>query len=173
MKSRPGGPALQSIFGEDALRAALGAFATGITVVTCRDDDGVPVGLTVNSFNSVSLDPPLVLWSLARSSPTLVAFERCSHYVVNVLAAEQIDLSQRFALSSGEKFEGLNSSDGAGGAPLLAGCCAWFECSNALRHDGGDHVIFIGRVERIGRGGGEPLLYHGGRYRRLADEGEA
>lgn len=170
--SRAGPPAgLEAGFGEAELRAALGAFATGITVVTCRAADGSPIGLTVNSFNSVSLDPPLVLWSLSRNSPTRDAFEACSHYAVNVLAADQAAISQRFAAPHPDRFDGLGVGEGAGGAPLIAGCCAWFEARNELRHPGGDHIIFVGRVERIARGGGEPLVYHAGRYRRLAAEG--
>jgi len=151
-----------------AFRRALGMFATGITVVTARTPDGRRIGLTVNSFNSVSLAPPLVLWSLARHLPVLADFERCSHYAINVLATHQQPLSQRFATRADDKFAELDVREGVTGAPLLPDCCAWFECRNGIRHDGGDHLLFIGQVEAFDRGEGEPLIYHAGRYRYLS-----
>jgi len=152
-----------------AFRDALGSFATGIAVVTACAPDGEFVGLTVNSFNSVSLEPPLVLWSLDLASPSLDAFRDASHYVVNILAADQAEVSQRFATRQPDKFGDLQLCVGQGGAPLLHGCCAWFECVNETRYPGGDHLIFLGRVERFSRDPGRlPLLYHGGRYRHLA-----
>jgi flavin reductase (DIM6/NTAB) family NADH-FMN oxidoreductase RutF len=150
-----------------ALRDALGHFATGITVITARAASGERVGLTANSFNSVSLDPPLILWSLSLYSPTLPGFQSASHYAVNVLAADQIDLSQRFAASGGDKFAGLQWSEGLGGSVLLPGCCAWFECRNEARHAGGDHLIFVGLVERYAQAQRPPLIYQRGRYREL------
>jgi flavin reductase (DIM6/NTAB) family NADH-FMN oxidoreductase RutF len=123
--------------------------------------------VTVNSFNAVSLDPPLILWSLSLYSPTLALFQRCSHYAVNILAADQVDLSNRFAASEGDKFSGLEVCAGFGGAPLLSGCCAWFECRNAARHAGGDHLIFVGLVERFSHSDRAPLIYHRGQYRAL------
>lgn len=152
-----------------ALRDALGAFATGVTVVTARDAGGRAFGLTVNSFNSVSLDPPLVVWSLSLASPNLPAFRACSHYAVNVLALDQAWLSQRFASREGDKFAGLETADGLGAAPLLPGCCACFECANEAQHAGGDHLLLIGRVERFSRFPKEPLVFQGGRYRALRD----
>jgi len=146
------------------LRVALGQYATGVAVVTAADADGRPVGLTVNSFASVSLDPPLVLWSLGRNSACLPAFKACSHFAVNVLAAEQVELSNRFAAAALDKFAHLEWTPGLGGAPLLAGCCARFECHNQTHHPGGDHLIFIGRVERFAREERPPLVFHGGRY---------
>jgi flavin reductase (DIM6/NTAB) family NADH-FMN oxidoreductase RutF len=146
------------------LRRSLGKFATGVTVITTRAEDGRPVGFTANSFSAVSLDPPLVLWNLSLTSPSLAHFERCSHYAVNVLAHDQMALSQRFASAIHDKFDGLAFEDGAGGAPLIPGCCAWFECANEVRHSGGDHLIFVGRVERFARAERPPLLYHGGHY---------
>jgi len=151
-----------------ALRAALGQFATGITVVTAQGRDGQLAGLTVNSFASVSLDPPLVLWSLGDHSPALSLFRECSHYAINVLAADQTDISQRFATSQADKFAGLDYAAGLGGAPLLPGCLASFECRNETIHPGGDHIILIGRVERFSTQEGMPLLYFGGAYRGLA-----
>lgn len=154
-----------------SLRNSLGRYATGVAVVTAVDLDGHPIGLTVNSFAAVSLEPPLVLWSLANSSKYLEAFREASHYCVNVLAAEQIDVSNRFATWPVDRFAGLAWRAGLGGAPRLDGCCAWFEVRNDVRHDGGDHLIFLGRVEDFGENPElAPLLFHGGRYRRLADD---
>lgn len=153
-------------------RNALGSFATGVAVVTARGADGGLTGLTVNSFASVSLDPPLILWSLSRFTPALAVFERCSHYAVNVLAADQLDLSIHFAKPSDdrreEEFADLQFDTGGGGAPLLRGCCAWFDCRNEVRHDGGDHLIMVGRVENYRYQDNPPLVFHGGQYRRLA-----
>jgi flavin reductase (DIM6/NTAB) family NADH-FMN oxidoreductase RutF len=152
-----------------ALRDALGAFATGVTVVTARDPEGRPIGLTVNSFNTVSLEPPLVLWSLSLASPNLAAFRQASHFAVNVLAADQQAVSECFARRGADRFAGLAWREGLGAAPLLPGCCAVLECRNELQHEGGDHLIFIGRVERFSRSAAPPLVYHGGRYRSLRD----
>ena len=152
-----------------ALRAAFGAFATGVTVVTALDPDGRAIGLTVNSFNTVSLDPPLVLWSLSLASPKLEAFRAASHFAVNVLAADQQALSERFARRNSDKFAGIEWREGLGGAPLLAGCCAVLECRNEVQHAGGDHLVFIGRVEGCSRQDKAPLVFHGGRYRQLRD----
>lgn len=145
-------------------RAALGSFVTGVTIVTASGGSGRDVGVTANSFNSVSLDPPMVLWSLARKSASLDAFEAASHFAVHVLAADQEELSNRFARSSADKFAGLEFTRGAGGAPLLPGSAAQFECRTAFRHEGGDHVIFVGEVEAFSRSGRPPLAFHGGRY---------
>jgi flavin reductase (DIM6/NTAB) family NADH-FMN oxidoreductase RutF len=150
-----------------ALRDALGQFATGVTIITACTPHGERVGLTANSFSSVSLDPPLVLWSLSLYSPSLAAFQHSSHFAVHVLAAQQEALSQRFATSGIDRFKGLDAAEGLGGAPLIDGCVARFECRNEVRHAGGDHMIFVGRVERFDHFGGEPLLFHGGRYGRV------
>ncbi|MCM8564635.1 flavin reductase family protein [Thauera linaloolentis] len=157
--------------GEDfsrRFRNALGMFATGITVVTSRTPAGDPIGLTVNSFNSVSLDPPLIVWSLSNDLPSRPLFEGCEYYAINVLAEDQADLSQRFAGRMGEKFAGLEIDDGLGGVPLLKGCCARFVCRNTVRHAGGDHVLFVSEVVGFDRDERAPLLYFGGNYRRLA-----
>lgn len=151
-----------------ALRDSLGMFATGIAVVATRAASGAQIGLTVNSFNSVSLDPPLIVWSLARSLPSLQAFEACEYYSVNVLSAEQMHLSQIFASRSDDKFAGLELDEGLYGVPLLRDCCARFECRNITRHPGGDHVVFISEVVRFDREDREPLVFHGGAYRQLA-----
>lgn len=154
-------------------RNALGTYPTGVTVVATVDRQGHPVGLTVNSFASVSLDPPLVLWNLGRDSTQLGDFRAASYFSVNVLAEHQVAISHRFAQSGGGKFEGLQFTRGLGGVPLLADCLAHLECATEARHDGGDHVIFIGRVLRFDSREGEPLVYHRGRYRIAADRGTA
>jgi len=146
-------------------RAALGMFATGVTVVTARGSDGAPIGLTANSFNSVSLTPPLVLWSLSRLAGTMPAFRAGSHYAINILAADQRALAERFAGRAQDRFRGVVFQDGSAGAPLLDGVAAVFECFNRSRYDEGDHVIFVGEVERCShRAGAQPLIFHGGRY---------
>ena len=147
-----------------ALRDALGQYATGVTIVTTLDEAGRPAGLTVNSFTSVSLDPPLALWSITLTAACLPAFKASTHFAVNVLSAEQVELSNRFATAGEDKFAGLDWSRGLGGAPLLAGCCAVFECRTEVTHPGGDHLIFIGRIERFSREKRDPLVFHGGRY---------
>ena len=150
------------------LRNALGCFATGITVVTARDGQGRPVGLTVNSFNSVSLEPPLIVWSLGLQTQVRPVFEHCRYYAVNVLAEDQVHISHRFASRDADKFAGLNLTDGIEGVPLLDGCCARFECRNSLRHPGGDHLVFVSEVVRFGSSDRPPLLFHAGAYRKLA-----
>jgi flavin reductase (DIM6/NTAB) family NADH-FMN oxidoreductase RutF len=150
------------------LRDALGSFATGVCIVTARAADGRSIGLTCNSFSSISLDPPLVLWSLSRRSGILADFLQARHFVVNVLSAAQEPLSRRFA-DRLDRFSDVPCADGACGAPLIAGACAHFECSAEHVWDGGDHVIFVGRVIRHSHNGAEPLLYHRRQYRTLAD----
>lgn len=146
------------------LRAALGRFATGVTIVTACAPDGQPVGLTVSSFNSVSLAPPLVLWSLAHTSGSMAAFLQASHYAIHVLSAGQRALAERFASKGVDRWQDLPFASGAGGVPLLPGAVAVFECRSRSRYDEGDHVIFVGEVERCAhRTDLAPLLYHGGR----------
>lgn len=152
-----------------ALRAALGGFATGVTVVTCRGDDGQAVGLTVSSFNALSLEPPLVLWSLRLASPSLPAFDQASHFAINVLGEGQVDLSRRFASGRLDKFDDGTWSAGVGGAPVLAGCSATFECRCWSRQTAGDHRLFIGQVLAIQSQPVPPLVYHGGRYHLLGE----
>lgn len=146
-------------------RDALGRFATGVTVVTTMTRDG-PVGITANSFASVSLDPPIVLWSIGRHSARFPAFAACEHFAVHVLAAEQLDLSRRFA-RSGDAFAGLAFDRNDGGVPLLHGCLSRFECARIAGHDGGDHLIVVGRVSNATLRDGEPLLFAGGDYGRF------
>ncbi|MGH8505085.1 MAG: flavin reductase [Stenotrophobium sp.] len=145
-------------------RKALGSFATGVTIITTRGPDGQPLGLTVNSFNSVSLNPPLVLWSLANNSMSLPAFRTAPHWAVHVLATDQEPLSARFAKRGEDKFAGLDTETGVGDIPLLKGCTARFECRAAFQYDGGDHVIFVGEVQNFSRSEAAPLVFHSGRY---------
>jgi flavin reductase (DIM6/NTAB) family NADH-FMN oxidoreductase RutF len=151
-----------------ALRHALGRFATGVAIITGLDADGVAVGLTANSFASLSLDPPLVLWSLRQAASTLAAFQQAQHFAINVLAESQVALSRRFASSATpDKFgEGVWCA-GFGGAPVLAGCAAVFECRTESHQLAGDHVLFIGRVLRMADRAVAPLLFQGGHYHGL------
>jgi len=150
-----------------ALRQALGRYATGVTLVTCRAADGRPVGLTVNSFTSLSLDPPLVLWSLRQASGLLPSFEAATHFAVNVLSEAQIALSRRFASPEPDKFGAGDWHEGLARLPLLAGCIARFECAVEARHAHGDHVLYIGRVLRLHSTEGAPLVYQGRHYHGL------
>jgi len=152
-------------FSSQEFRTALGMFATGVTIVTARTTHGSVIGLTANSFNSVSLDPPLVLWSLAQAAASLPAFRSGSHYAINVLAADQKLLAERFALKGADRWAGVSFTEGMSGAPLLTGAAATFECFNRSRYEEGDHVIFVGEVERCSwRSGASPLLFHGGHF---------
>jgi flavin reductase (DIM6/NTAB) family NADH-FMN oxidoreductase RutF len=152
-------------FSSQEFRAALGSFATGVTVVTALDPSGKPVGLTANSFNSVSLSPPLVLWSLSKRAGSMSAFAKGSHYAINILAADQHLLAERFASKDVDRFAGVVCREGAGGAPVIEGSAAVFECFNRSQYEEGDHIIFVGEVERCERREGAlPLIYHGGRY---------
>lgn len=160
-------------FDAKQLRAALGRFATGVTIVTCVADgpDGPErIGLTANSFQSLSLEPPLVLWSLRTQSPSLAAFAAARHFAVNVLAEAQVDLSRRFAQRLPDKFAEGPWADGAhGGAPVLAGSAAVFECEVFAQHPAGDHVLFIGRVLAFSESAVPPLVYQAGHYRLLGE----
>jgi len=143
-------------------RAALAGFPTGVTVVTARSDEGRLAGVTVNSFCSVSLAPPLLLWCLSRTAPSRVVFESASHFAIHVLAADQGRLSRRFSRASKDKFAGFVLEEGLGGAPLLGGVVALFECRRTRLHDAGDHFILLGAVERYRYSRREPLVFHAG-----------
>lgn len=149
-----------------AFRNALGMFATGVTVVTTRDRSGRRYGMTVNSFSAVSLDPPLVLWSLSRTNPNADVFTAAEHFAVNVLAVGQIELSKRFARPSVDKFAGVTVNDGIGGVPLLEATAASFECRRHAVFDGGDHHLLLGRVLRFEHRGVPTLVFCQGRYHR-------
>ena len=157
-------PAPACSFDPRELRKAFGQFTTGVTVITTRAPDGRRVGMTANSFSSVSLDPPLVLWSLARQAPSVCDFQGASHFAIHVLAADQHLLSRRFSTPQQDKFVGLDCAEGPAGVPLIDGVLARFVCRNVRQYDGGDHLIFIGQVERCERFDGEPLAFHAGYY---------
>jgi flavin reductase (DIM6/NTAB) family NADH-FMN oxidoreductase RutF len=154
-------------FNRRAFRDALARFPTGVTIVSARAENGDAVGITVNSFSTVSLNPPLVLWSLAQHSPTLPIFQQCTFFGVNVLAEDQVALSRRFAGKHAEKFDGVAWEEGLGGVPLIDGCAARFECRNQVRHVGGDHIIFVGLVERFVRFDRPSLVFSHSRYHRV------
>lgn len=156
--------AAASTFDPRAFRRALGNFATGVTVITAIDAGGQKVGVTANSFNSVSLDPPLILWSLDKRSGSHEVFDQASHFAVNVLAADQIDLSNNFAKPRDDRFAGIAHEAGVGGSPLLLDCAARFDCEKFQQLDGGDHWILIGKVVAFDDFGRAPLLYHQGAY---------
>jgi flavin reductase (DIM6/NTAB) family NADH-FMN oxidoreductase RutF len=148
-------------------RNALGSYATGVTIITVAGVDGKPYGLTCNSFASVSLNPPLVLWSLVSYSTSLSMFQNASHFAVNVLGASQQALANKFAKSSEDKFTGVEWTPGLGGAPLLLDRVATFQCRAVNRYYGGDHVIFLGAVEAYSYNRKEPLLFARGGYGRF------
>lgn len=150
------------------LRQVLGCYPTGVAVMATRDMLGDSVGLTCNSFTSVSLSPPLVLWCLALYSPSLPAFLDASHFSINVLSAGQSALSRRFSAPIADRFEGVEHTTGAGGIPLITGCAAYLECRNETRHYVGDHVVFIGHVLRCARSTHKPLVFSEGQYGALA-----
>jgi 3-hydroxy-9,10-secoandrosta-1,3,5(10)-triene-9,17-dione monooxygenase reductase component len=149
------------------LRRALGRFPTGVAIVTCVGALDVRVGLTVNSFSALSLEPPLVLWSLRCESPSLGAFASATHFAVNVLGEQQAALSRRFASPVADKFAEGVWHIGEGGVPVLNEAAAVFECELASQQEVGDHVLFIGRVARFVDGGLPPLLFHAGQYHRV------
>ncbi len=153
---------------ETDYRKALACFATGVTIVTTLDGAGLPVGLTVNSFNSVSLDPALILWSLRRTSHNLENFLNCTSFCVNVLSEDQEDLARQFAATNIEKFDGVKWRHTPSNAPRLNECTAYFDCKLYGHHDGGDHVIFLGEVQEFGsRASRPPLMFVGGEFTSL------
>lgn len=150
-------------------RNALGRFTTGVTIITCLDAQGQPVGLTANSFNSLSLDPPLVLWSLRNASPSMAAFGAAPRFAVNVLAEAQVELSRRFASKADERFGEVPWSAGEYGAPVLAGCAAVFECETLSHQTAGDHRLFIGHVLACTESALAPLVFQAGHYRLVGE----
>lgn len=147
-------------------RDALGRFATGVTLVTTQSDQG-PIGMVANSFASVSLDPPLVLWSPARSSSRFSFFERAQHFAIHILSAEQADISVAFGRGAAG-FDLVTHGPSDHGVPLIDGALARFECTTHATHDGGDHLIMVGRVGRVTLGHGLPMIFHAGKFRALA-----
>jgi flavin reductase (DIM6/NTAB) family NADH-FMN oxidoreductase RutF len=146
------------------LRRVLGRFFTGVTVVTTVDDTGSARGVTANSFSSVSLDPPLVLWNQALASPSHPVFNKAERFAINILAEDQILMSKRFSRSGPDKFHGVAVTTGLGGVPLIDGCCAVLECRKIATHAGGDHAVFIGQVERMSSNDQRPLVFGDGKY---------
>ena len=146
------------------LRNAFASFGTGVTVVTSRGADQRRVGVTANSFSSVSLDPPIVSWNLALHSPNLAAFDHAGRFVINVLALSQLNLSNQFASKSTDKFAGVEFDEGLCGLPVLRGCAAVIECRTIERLEVGDHILFLGAVEQYRYQGIEPLLFCQGAY---------
>lgn len=148
-------------------RDALGQFPTGVTVVTARDQSGQPAGMTANSFSSVSLDPMLVLWSIAKSASAYDAFDGAQYFAIHVLAQDQQALSTQFASKDGDRFNGMDFDTNASNVPLLNHYAARFECEVESRFDGGDHVIIVGRVHDFDSRDCEPLAFHAGRYANI------
>lgn len=165
MSAPPAQPASAAAFTQEDFRAALGQFTTGVTIVTACTPDGRMLGMTANSFNSVSLTPPLVLWSLSTQSSSMPGFRSAAHYAINVLAADQRLLAERFSRKGIDRFEGVAWRAGLTGAPVIDGAVAVFECRNRSQHEEGDHLIFVGEVAHCRRRvGAAPLVYHGGRF---------
>jgi flavin reductase (DIM6/NTAB) family NADH-FMN oxidoreductase RutF len=150
-----------------AFRQCLGKFATGVTVVTCIDAAGNPCGITANSFSSVSLEPPLVLWNIAKVSNSLGAYMNAEYFAINVLSEDQLSLASNFARSDHTLFRDIEYLLSNDGAPLLPGTLASFECRTHQIHDCGDHYVIIGEVKSFRSTGGKPLLFYGGNYRSI------
>ncbi|HYG44246.1 MAG TPA: flavin reductase [Bordetella sp.] len=148
------------------LRNALGSFVTGVTVVTTLDREGNPQGVTANSFSSVSLNPPLVLWSQSLNARSFGAFRDSDHFVVNILAHHQVEISQRFATAGEDKFAGVNTTPGTTGTPIIDGCAAFLECRKVATYPGGDHAVYVGEVMRFARTEMPSLAFSGGKYAR-------
>ena len=151
-------------FDPKAFRRALGNFATGVTIITTIGPDGEKVGVTASSFNSLSMDPPLVLWSSMKEARSCAAFEDASHFAVNILASDQMDMSNHFARQQDDKFAGYEWEAGLGGAPIFPNCAGRFQCESYDKLDGGDHWIFVGKVVAFDDFGRAPLCFHQGSY---------
>jgi flavin reductase (DIM6/NTAB) family NADH-FMN oxidoreductase RutF len=151
------------------LRRAFGRFGTGVTVITTLSKQGTKIGITANSFNTVSLDPPIVLWSLSNKSPNMDAFSNSGRFVINVLTVDQLNLSNQFSKPSEDKFAGVEYSPGIDGMPVLAGCAATIECAVVNQHVVGDHVLFLGQVEHYAHKHADPLLFFNGKYMQGVD----
>ena len=150
-----------------AFRNALGQFATGVTVITTLDAEGNKIGMTANSFSSVSLDPMLVLWSIAKTSRSFEAFVEARQFAIHILAADQKVLSGQFASNCADRFCDVPHHDGLGGVPVLDDYSAVFQCETECRYEGGDHIIIVGRVIAFDNRGKAPLIFHAGRYADL------
>lgn len=161
--------------GPGVLRAALARYATGVSIATTRAADGTPAGLTITSFNSLSLDPPLILWSLGLNSSSIETFSGSDRFAINVLGIEMAAVARRFARSGGDKFAGVPVETGTSGVPLIAGALVQLECLTEARYPAGDHILFLGRVvgAAVRGGNGEsdaaPLVFFNSAFTALAD----
>lgn len=164
-KTGPARDPARPAFTQRQFRDALSEFATGVTIITTRDAGSGFVGFTANSFNSVSLSPPLILWSLSRAANSHLAFEQCERYAISVLAAAQAPLARRFSRPHADRFSGVPYTLGWAGAPLIEHAVAWFECCHFAWQPVGDHTLFVGEVLRCTRNAGAPLLFHHGGFR--------
>ena len=153
-----------STFDPKAFRRALGNFATGVTIITTVGPDGEKVGVTASSFNSLSMDPPLILWSSMKEARSCEAFEKASHFAVNILSSDQMDMSNHFARQQDDKFAGFEWEEGIGGSPIFPNCAGRFQCETYDKLDGGDHWIFVGKVVAFDDFGRAPLCFHQGSY---------
>lgn len=158
----------QAGFDPKEFRSALSTFTTGVTIITTRTEEGEPIGITANSFNSASLDPPMVLWSLDKSAKSLQAFTDNKHWNVHILSSEQESLSGRFASRGEDKFKGLELDDGINNIPLMRNCTARFNCRTAFIYEGGDHMIFVGEVLNFDKTELPPLAFQSGQYAHAA-----
>jgi flavin reductase (DIM6/NTAB) family NADH-FMN oxidoreductase RutF len=149
-------------------RKVLSSYPTGVAIVTCRDGAGQPAALTINSFASLSLTPPLVLWSIEKNSDQFDAFAQATHYAVNILAEGHGELARHFATHRGDKFDGIDHYHGIQKLPLLPDCCASLQCRIVDRVEAGDHIVMIGEVIEMDKGNASPLVFHQGQYRALA-----
>ncbi len=152
----------------EEFRAALSRFPSGVTVVTTCDAEGRFHGITVSAFSSLSLDPPRVLVCIEKTTGSHFALERSGSFIVNMLSSDQRDLSERFASTRDDKFEGVDIEVGIDGIPLILGCIAALECRVTSSFDGGDHSIFVGEVEKAAVSDGDPILYFRGDYRAIS-----
>ena len=153
-----------SAFDQRALRNCLGTYVTGVTIITTVTASGEPVGITANSVSSVSLDPPLVLWSQSLTARSFPAFRDSDRFIVNILSMDQAEISKRFARSGEDKFSATAVRSGLGGLPIIEGCTAVLECTKVATYPGGDHAVFVGRVENFEHTERKPLAFGGGRY---------
>jgi flavin reductase (DIM6/NTAB) family NADH-FMN oxidoreductase RutF len=150
-------------------RSVLGRFATGVTIMTAASTEGLRAGVTASSFNTLSLDPPLVLWSLALTAPSLTVFRAAARFVVNILAEDQVAIAMQFARPSDDKFRGVDTRLGLGGVPLICGAIAHLECVVERRVPGGDHELYIGEIVRVEADERQPLIFSKGKFGQFAD----
>lgn len=161
-----------SEFDPIAFRRALGNFATGVTIITTRALDGTNIGVTASSFTSLSMNPPLILWSSIKETPSCKVFESASHFAVNILASNQVEMSNHFARQQEDKFAGIEWTEGIGGSPIFPHCAGRFQCETYSKLDGGDHWIFVGKVLAFDDYSRSPLCFHQGSYSMIVSHPE-